>query len=124
MLAIIVIKSDPKAPISRGVGEGTTPFPGLLHFTLNPYLIMLSQARRHQVPFFFLVFGVTQPGIEHSTNYQLGQWADKVKLATLVEDYPKAPLSIATTPKCRGRLHSIPWIAPFYPWSVPYSAEC
>ena len=24
------------------VGEGATPFPGLLHFTLDPYLIMLS----------------------------------------------------------------------------------
>ena len=24
------------------VGEGATPFPGLLHFTLEPYLIMLS----------------------------------------------------------------------------------
>ena len=39
-------EGDPKAPFSiattRGVGEGTTPFPGLLHFTLDPYLIMLS----------------------------------------------------------------------------------
>ena len=26
----------------QGVGEGATPFPGLLHFTLDPYLIMLS----------------------------------------------------------------------------------
>ena len=25
-----------------GVGEGVTPFPGLLHFTLNTYLILLS----------------------------------------------------------------------------------
>ena len=24
------------------VGEGTTPFPGLLHFTLDTYLILLS----------------------------------------------------------------------------------
>ena len=28
--------------LHQGVGEGATPFPGLLHFTLNPYLIMLS----------------------------------------------------------------------------------
>ena len=27
---------------SWGVGVGATPFPGLLHFTLNKYLIMLS----------------------------------------------------------------------------------
>ena len=37
---------DPKAPFSiattPGVGEGATPFLGLLHFTLDPYLIMLS----------------------------------------------------------------------------------
>ena len=28
--------------LHQGVGEGATPFPGLLHFTLVPYLIMLS----------------------------------------------------------------------------------
>ena len=27
---------------TKVVGEGTTPFPWLLHFTLDPYLIMLS----------------------------------------------------------------------------------
>ena len=27
---------------NRGVGEGATPFSGLLHFTLDPYLIILS----------------------------------------------------------------------------------
>ena len=36
----------------------------------------------------------------------------KVKLATLVEGKPKAPFSIATTPKCREGRNSIPWIAP------------
>ena len=39
-----------------------------------------------------------------------------VKLATLVEGDPKAPFSIATTPKyTRGR-YSIPWIAQLYPY--------
>ncbi len=41
-----VVKGDPKAPfqwlLHRGVGEGASPFPGLLHFTLDTYLIMLS----------------------------------------------------------------------------------
>ena len=46
----------------------------------------------------------------------------KVKLATLVEGDPKAPFSIATTRRCRGR-YSIPYIAPLYPWSLPYSAK-
>ena len=48
----------------------------------------------------------------------------KVKLATIVEGDPKAPFSIATTPRWRGGRYSIPWIAPLYPWTVPYNAEC
>ena len=38
----------------------------------------------------------------------------KVKLATIVEGNPKAPFSIATTPRCRGAL-LLPWIALLYP---------
>ena len=37
------------------------------------------------------------------------------KLATVVEGDPKAPFSIATTPRCRGGCYSFPWIAPLYP---------
>ena len=33
----------------------------------------------------------------------------KVKLATVVEGNPKAPFSIATTPKCRGGRYSFPY---------------
>ena len=40
--------------------------------------------------------------------------------ATLVESDPKAPLSIATTTRCREGWYSIPWIAPLYPWSLLY----
>ena len=47
-----------------------------------------------------------------------------VKLATVVEGDQKAPFSIATTPQCRGGRYSFPWIAPSYPWYVPYIAEC
>ena len=36
-------------------------------------------------------------------------------LATIVEGDPKAPFSIATTPRCRGGRYSIPWIASLYP---------
>ena len=46
-----------------------------------------------------------------------------VKLTTIIEGDPKAPFSIATTPRCwRGR-YSFPRIDPLYPWSVPYNAE-
>ena len=48
----------------------------------------------------------------------------KVKLATVIEGGPKAPLSIATTPRCRRGRYSIPWIAPLYLWCVPYKTEC
>ena len=48
----------------------------------------------------------------------------KVKLATLVEGLPKVPFSIAYTLRCRVGRYFIPWIAPLYPWSLPYNAEC
>ena len=48
----------------------------------------------------------------------------KKKLATVVEGDQKAPFLIATTPRCRGERYSFPWIAPLYPWYVPYIAEC
>ena len=34
------------------------------------------------------------------------------KSATLFEDDPKAPFSIATPPRCREGRYSFPWIAP------------
>ena len=40
-----------------------------------------------------------------------------IKMATLVVDDPKAPFSIANTPRYRGGRYSIPWIASLYPWS-------
>ena len=43
---VTVVKGDPKAPFSipttRRCRESATPFPGLLHFTLDPYIIMVS----------------------------------------------------------------------------------
>ena len=42
MLATLV-EGDPKAPFSiTTIGEGATSFPGFLHFTLDPYLILLA----------------------------------------------------------------------------------
>ena len=38
-----------------------------------------------------------------------------IKLVTLVEGNPKAPFSIATTPRCRGERYSFPWIGPLCP---------
>ena len=47
------VKGDPKAPFSIGIREGTTPFLGLLHFTLDPYFIMLSVKQGHTKYHFF-----------------------------------------------------------------------
>ena len=38
--------------LHRGVGEGATPFLGWLHFTLHPYLIILS-VRQGGIKYFF-----------------------------------------------------------------------
>ena len=48
---------------------------------------------------------------------------DIKKLATIVEGDLKVPFSLATTPMCRRGRYSFHWIAPLYPWSVPYNAE-
>ena len=38
-----------------------------------------------------------------------------IKLATVVEGNPKAPFSVATTPRCWGGRYSFPWIVLLYP---------
>ena len=45
------------------MGEGATPFPGLLHFTLAPYRIILS-VKQSSIKYNFWVHGMTRPGIE------------------------------------------------------------
>ena len=60
-----LIEGDSKAPfsIATTLREGATPFPGLLHFTLDQYLIMLS-VKQVGIKYHFWVFGMTRPGIE------------------------------------------------------------
>ena len=63
-----IVESDPKAPLSKATtprcsGGGSTPLPGLLYFTLDPYLMMLS-VRQGDIKYHFLVFGMTRPEIE------------------------------------------------------------
>ena len=79
----------------------------------------------------FKVFGMTQPGSEPRSPGPLANTLPtrpmrqfKVKLATIVEGSQKAPFSIATTPSYREGRYSFPWIAPLYPWYIPYIAEC
>ena len=64
--------------------------------------------------------------LSNKMNWEFSQAVAMIsnKLATLVMGAPKAPFSIATTPRCRGGWYYFPWIAPLYPRSLPYNAEC
>ena len=44
--------------------------------------------------------------------------------ATVVEGDPKAPFSIATTPRCREGHYFLLYISPLYFWYLPYNPEC
>ena len=46
------------------------------------------------------------------------------KLPTVIKGDAKAPFSIGSTPKYRGGRNSFSWIAPLYPWYIPYIAGC
>ena len=61
------VEGDPKAPFSKATTlrcrGGATPFPGLLHFTIDPYLIVLS-VKQGGIKYHFWVFGMTRRGVE------------------------------------------------------------
>ena len=40
---VSIVDGDPKALLHQGLGEDVTPFPGLLHFTLDPHLIVVRE---------------------------------------------------------------------------------
>ena len=48
----------------------------------------------------------------------------KVKLTTAVVGDQRDPFLIASIPRCSGGHYSFLWIAPLYPWYVPYIAKC
>ena len=60
------------APTPLGVREGAIPFPGLLDFTLDPYLIMLS-VKQGGIKYHFGVFGMSRPGIEPQVSLPIGE---------------------------------------------------
>ena len=57
----------------------------------------------------------TGPSLDHPVSDVALSPGKIIKLATLVEVDPKAPFSIATTPRYRGGRYSFPWIVPLYP---------
>ena len=64
-----VVEGDQKAPISIVI----TPIPGLLHFILDMYIILLG-VKQGGINYHFKVFGMTRPGIEpRSSGKQIDQ---------------------------------------------------
>ena len=55
--AVTVVEATQRLPfqelLHRGVGVGATPFPGFLHFALDPYFIILS-AKQGGIKYHFL----------------------------------------------------------------------
>ena len=60
-----IVENDHKAPFSIATAMrcSTTPFTRFLHFTHDPYLIMLI-VNQEGIKYHFWVFGMTRPGIE------------------------------------------------------------
>ena len=50
-----VVEGDPKVPFSIATTPSATPFPGLLHFTLDPRLTML-RVKQGSINYLFLSF--------------------------------------------------------------------
>ena len=76
-----LVEGDPKAlfsiatPRCRGA---STPFFGLLHFILDPYLIMLS-VKQGGYKYYFWVFGLNQPGIQSRSSGPLASTSEYLK---------------------------------------------
>ena len=59
---VTIVEGDRKAPFSlatttRYVGVGAIRFPGLIHFTFDPYLIMLI-VQQGSIKYHFFLFGL------------------------------------------------------------------
>ena len=71
-----LVEGNPKAPFSQattlGCRGGNTPFPGLLHFIIDPYFIMLVLNKVASSTIFW-VFGMTRPGIEPLASRTIGK---------------------------------------------------
>ena len=126
-----VVEGDQKAPFSIATTQRCW---GVLLLSLDCAILTLIRTlywwvlSREASSTIFKVFGMTRPGIELMSPGPLAntlptRLRSRLKLATVVEGKQKTSLSIATTPRSRGR-YSFLWIAPLYPWYVPYIVEC
>ena len=94
-----IVEGDPKAPFSVATTPrcaGATPFPGLLHFTLDPYLIMLS-VKQGDIKNYFWVFGMIRPSIEPWSPRQLVNTL-LIRQMTLVRVFANGPGGLGSIP--------------------------
>ena len=123
MVSIFTLLSSSPKLLSRAFGT----IPSVPNTTGITVIFMFhgffnSLARSKYLSIFSLPFIFT---LYYYYYYQYFPWVMRYKLlATVVKGDPKAPFSIATTPRCKGGGYSFLWLAPLYPWSLPYNAEC
>ena len=74
---------------------------------------------RHTVGFIFLIYVHTHVGIAYIPmdiiSYSSCHSLNNIK--------SKSKVLIVTAPRCKGERNSFLWIAPLYPWCVPYNTE-
>ena len=102
-MLVTVVESYPKAPFSIATTlrcwRGATPFPGLLHFTLDRYLILLSVKQRG-IKYYFKVFGMTRPGIKPRSLGPLANTLSTRSMSCQLTHTHKMPKTPPTTPSC------------------------
>ena len=137
----VEFKIKPWHPISRGNMSVDQPFLiccsrrssyfSNFHWCAQSMLASKGSVNSAMITFFKLTDQMTRSGCWQVDVISVGKASCRftpainiVKLATVVEGYPKASFSVATTPRWKGGRYSFPWIAPLYPRYVPYIAEC
>ena len=111
---------------SCGLGRHFIAGERIVGFILFPRVLALCEMWTAEPKIWTLVVkSISYNDIHHTSTSKITSiYKKRVKLVAVVEGNPKAPFSIATTPRCWGECHSFPRIAPIYPWYVPYNAEC
>ena len=85
---------------------------------------MKEQKLTTQLPMSMIVAFIAKLVISPSTSNTSDFGRNKSKVGDCSQERPEGYFSIATTPRCREGHYSFPWIAPLYPRSIPYNAEC
>ena len=88
--------------------------------------VELSREKSSALPLYFGVVAIEKgtflPPLTMDANFTYFIGLETTVI--VIEGDPKAPFSIATTPRCRAVRYSFPWIALLYPWYVPYNGVC